>query len=79
MFRLKLLRTVIAGMPRRARVSILRDQIGSKIGRGKSCPALHDCDVSSERCGQFGLEKNDCEATLGLYVVPSVDVPEGLI
>ena len=40
-----MLRTVIAGMPRRARVSILRDQIGSKIGRGKSHRAM--ADVSS--------------------------------
>jgi len=48
---------------------------GAKLDAEKVTAQWPTCPAAV--CARFGLEKNDCEATLGLYVVPSFDVPEG--
>ena len=48
---------------------------GAKLDTEKSPAQWPTCPAAV--CARFSLEKTDCEATLGLYTVPTFEVPEG--
>ena len=48
---------------------------GAKLDTEKVTAQWPTCPAAV--CARFSLEKTDCEATLGLYTVPTFEVPEG--
>ena len=69
--RQEVLGTIIARVPRRARVSILRHKIGSKVGHGKSHRAVADVPSRGVREIFLGEDRLRSDFSCLLYTSPS--------